>query len=74
MVGEEDSSLQGECRNDVSAKTDRVSFNVPEEYRGSKWSDFCAFVDPLDGTKEFCLSNFEAVNVLIGVTFKVSQF
>ena len=27
-------------------------------------------MDPLDGTKQFCLSKFFAVSVLIGVTFK----
>jgi 3'(2'), 5'-bisphosphate nucleotidase len=69
-VGEEDSTLQGAFDENVSVDLNRITFEVPAEYAETQWSDLCAFIDPLDGTKEFCLSNFECVCVLIGVTFK----
>ena len=49
---------------------ERVSFSAPDHLSNLTWNDLCVFVDPLDGTKQFCLANFHAVNVLIGVVCK----
>lgn len=43
---------------------------MPYEVRHAEWSDLQAWVDPLDGTKEFLYGNQPGVTVLLGLAYR----
>ena len=43
---------------------------LPEEYDAVQLSELVVFIDPLDGTREFVQGRLEAVQTLIGISWR----
>ena len=78
IVGEEEEEEETEA--EPGAGADPVvdmklclDLELPAELKSLSACNFCIFVDPVDGTREFVEGRLESVQCLIGIAYKGRQ-